>query len=268
MGCCLYYWGSDIWACVLQISRSRLQNGMLFAGFIKLLFRAFAAFTLDAPLEKSDEAYPWLLSNLLPVGVKGLHLLLLRRRLSVPLWHRWWTIFPPFYNGYLSFYLRPKARQSELVHYRALGEFTRCWWRCTCSFTFRIGSRHFINIQNLQVWMSPSCIGNFSCRLLLSEISNPNGAFRRHWVHLCSLLYWKFFCPAFGWMDRINRLLVVLRSYYFLLGNRGQSWNNAPLFMLHYFLQVSCLIFFLHHHCHSDWFLLALVVKGMLTLFI
>lgn len=66
---------------------------MLFAGFIKLLIPllvvipGIAAFALDAPLEKSDEAYPWLLSNLLPVGVKGLHLLLLRQRLSVR-WHR------------------------------------------------------------------------------------------------------------------------------------------------------------------------------------
>lgn len=51
---------------------------MLFAGFIKLLIPllvvipGIAAFALDAPLEKSDEAYPWLLSNLLPVGVKGI----------------------------------------------------------------------------------------------------------------------------------------------------------------------------------------------------
>ncbi len=51
---------------------------MLFAGFIKLLvpllvvIPGIAAFALNAPLEKSDEAYPWLLSNLLPVGVKGI----------------------------------------------------------------------------------------------------------------------------------------------------------------------------------------------------
>ena len=50
---------------------------MLFAGFIKLfipllvVIPGIAAFALDAPLGKSDEAYPWLLGNLLPVGVKG-----------------------------------------------------------------------------------------------------------------------------------------------------------------------------------------------------
>lgn len=92
----LYYWGCNqyiIQRALAAKSVSEAQNGMLFAGFIKLLIPllvvipGIAAFALDAPLEKSDEAYPWLLSNLLPVGVKGLHLLLLRQRLSV-LWHR------------------------------------------------------------------------------------------------------------------------------------------------------------------------------------
>ena len=76
----LYYWGCNqyiIQRALAAKSVSEAQKGMLFAGFIKLLIPllvvipGIAAFALNAPLEKSDEAYPWLLSNLLPVGIKG-----------------------------------------------------------------------------------------------------------------------------------------------------------------------------------------------------
>ena len=76
----LYYWGCNqyiIQRALAAKSVREAQNGMLFAGFIKLfipllvVIPGIAAFALDAPLGKSDEAYPWLLGNLLPVGVKG-----------------------------------------------------------------------------------------------------------------------------------------------------------------------------------------------------
>lgn len=88
----LYYWGCNqyiIQRALAAKSVGEAQNGMLFAGFIKLLvpllvvIPGIAAFALNAPLEKSDEAYPWLLSNLLPVGVKWDAFAALTRPLSV-----------------------------------------------------------------------------------------------------------------------------------------------------------------------------------------
>ncbi len=63
----LYYWGCNqyiIQRALAAKSVREAQNGMLFAGFIKLLIPllvvipGIAAFALNAPLEKSDEAYP------------------------------------------------------------------------------------------------------------------------------------------------------------------------------------------------------------------
>lgn len=54
------------------------QYGVVFAGYLKLLvpllvvIPGIAAFALGAKLTKSDEAYPWLLNNIVPVGVTGL----------------------------------------------------------------------------------------------------------------------------------------------------------------------------------------------------
>ena len=59
-------------------SLKEAQYGVVFAGYLKLLIPllvvvpGIAAFALGADLAKSDEAYPWLLSNIVPVGIKGL----------------------------------------------------------------------------------------------------------------------------------------------------------------------------------------------------
>jgi SSS family solute:Na+ symporter len=77
----LYYWGCNqyiIQRALAAKSVREAQYGMIFAGFIKLLLPlivvvpGIAAFALQAPLDRADEAYPWLLGNLLPPGVKGI----------------------------------------------------------------------------------------------------------------------------------------------------------------------------------------------------
>lgn len=77
----LYYWGCNQYIIQRALAAKNIKEaqwGMAFAGVIKLLIPllvvipGIAAFALDAPLSKPDEAYPWLLGNLLPVGVKGI----------------------------------------------------------------------------------------------------------------------------------------------------------------------------------------------------
>ncbi|MCO6359548.1 sodium/sugar symporter [Roseivirga pacifica] len=54
------------------------QKGLAFAGYLKLLLPiivvipGIAAFVLQADIARYDEAYPWLLGNLVPVGIKGM----------------------------------------------------------------------------------------------------------------------------------------------------------------------------------------------------
>ena len=59
-------------------SISEAQKGLAFAGYLKLLLPlivvipGIAAFVLEADITRYDEAYPWLLGNLVPTGIKGL----------------------------------------------------------------------------------------------------------------------------------------------------------------------------------------------------
>ena len=77
----LYYFGCNQYIIQRALAAKSLreaQKGMAFAGFLKLLLPllvvvpGIAAFVLGADIERSDDAYPWLLGNFIGTGMKGL----------------------------------------------------------------------------------------------------------------------------------------------------------------------------------------------------
>ena len=77
----LYYFGCNQYIIQRALAAKNIreaQRGMAFASFLKLLLPllvvlpGIAAFVLGADIEKPDDAYPWLLSNYVGMGLKGL----------------------------------------------------------------------------------------------------------------------------------------------------------------------------------------------------
>ena len=77
----LFYWGCNqyiIQRALAGKSLEEAQRGLAFAGGLKLLLPlivvipGIVAYGLDAPIEKADQAYPWLLSAYIGPGLKGL----------------------------------------------------------------------------------------------------------------------------------------------------------------------------------------------------
>jgi solute:Na+ symporter, SSS family len=77
----IYYFGANQYIIQKAFGAKNLdeaQKGMLFAGFLKLILPfvvvipGMAAFALSADIARPDEAYPWLLANIVPAGIKGL----------------------------------------------------------------------------------------------------------------------------------------------------------------------------------------------------
>ena len=77
----LYYWGTNQYIIQRSLAAKSLkeaQLGTAFAAFMKLLLPfivvvpGIAAFVLDAPITKPDEAYPWIINNYVIIGFKGL----------------------------------------------------------------------------------------------------------------------------------------------------------------------------------------------------
>ena len=77
----IYYFGANQYIVQKAFGAKSLkeaQRGMMFAGYLKLILPfvvvipGIAAFALSAGIEKPDEAYPWILANIVPAGIKGL----------------------------------------------------------------------------------------------------------------------------------------------------------------------------------------------------
>ena len=77
----IYYFGANQYIIQKAFGAKSLneaQKGMLFAGYLKLILPfvvvipGIVAFALSADIAKPDEAYPWLLENIVPAGIKGL----------------------------------------------------------------------------------------------------------------------------------------------------------------------------------------------------
>ncbi|MCG2716404.1 MAG: sodium/glucose cotransporter, partial [Candidatus Marinimicrobia bacterium] len=76
-----FYWGCNQYITQRALAAKSIkeaQRGLLLGGYLKLLtplivvIPGIVAFALKADIAKSDEAYPWLLSQFVPVGFKGL----------------------------------------------------------------------------------------------------------------------------------------------------------------------------------------------------
>lgn len=77
----LYYFGCNQYIIQRALAGKSLadaQIGLVFAGFLKLILPlivvvpGIVACALDAPIDKPDQAYPWLMHNFIPSGVKGI----------------------------------------------------------------------------------------------------------------------------------------------------------------------------------------------------
>ncbi|MEM6698585.1 MAG: sodium/solute symporter, partial [Bacteroidota bacterium] len=77
----LYYWGLNQYIIQRALAAKNIheaQKGVAFAGFLKLLMPliavlpGIAVFVLGGDIDKPDEAFPWVLKNYVPIGLKGL----------------------------------------------------------------------------------------------------------------------------------------------------------------------------------------------------
>ena len=76
-----FYWGCNQYITQRALAAKNIkeaQRGLMFGGYLKILtplivvIPGIVAFALKADIAKPDEAYPWLLSTFVPVGLKGL----------------------------------------------------------------------------------------------------------------------------------------------------------------------------------------------------
>lgn len=229
----LYYWGCNqyiIQRALAAKSVGEAQNGMLFAGFIKLLvpllvvIPGIAAFALNAPLEKSDEAYPWLLSNLLPVGVKGIAFAALTAAIVSSLASMMNSISTIFTMDIYKSFFRKEAGQHELVKTGRWASFGSLLVAVSIAPMLSGLDQAFQYIQEFTGFISPGALSIFLAGFFYKR-ATANGALAAAFGSFVFSTLMKFFCPGLPWMDRMMIVFFLCCGLIILLGSRKPMEN-------------------------------------------
>lgn len=230
----LYYWGCNqyiIQRALAAKSVREAQTGMVFAGMIKLLIPllvvipGIAAFALNAPIGKSDEAYPWLLSNLLPVGMKGIAFAALTAAIVSSLASMMNSISTIFTMDIYRSFIRPKAGQTELVRIGRWASFISLIIAIIIAPMLSGLDQAFQYIQEFTGFVSPGALAIFLAGFFYRR-ATANGALAAALGSFAFSTLLKLLCPALPWMDRMGIVFLLCCGMIVLLGKRVQANDN------------------------------------------
>ena len=224
----LYYWGCNqyiIQRALAAKSVKEAQTGMLFAGFIKLfipllvVIPGIAAFALEAPLGKSDEAYPWLLDNLLPVGLKGVAFAALTAAIVSSLASMMNSISTIFTMDIYRSYFRKEAGQVELVRVGRWASFLSLLVAVAIAPLLSGLDQAFQYIQEFTGFVSPGALAIFLAGFFYPR-ATANGALAAALGSFVFSTGMKFLFPALPWMDRMGIVFLLCCGLIVVLGSK------------------------------------------------
>ena len=225
----LYYWGCNqyiIQRALAAKSVREAQNGMLFAGFIKLfipllvVIPGIAAFALDAPLTKADEAYPWLLSELLAVGIKGVAFAALTAAIVSSLASMMNSISTIFTMDIYRSFFRKEAGQRELVRTGRWASFVSLVIAMAIAPMLSGLDQAFQYIQEFTGFVSPGALAIFLAGFFYKR-ATANGALAAAVGSFLFSFGLKFLCPELPWMDRMGIVFLMCCALIVVMGKKG-----------------------------------------------
>lgn len=259
----LYYWGCNqyiIQRALAAKSVKEAQYGMLFAGIIKLfipllvVIPGIAAFALNAPLEKSDEAYPWLLTNLLPVGLKGIAFAALTAAIVSSLASMMNSISTIFTMDIYRSYFRKGATEKELVFAGRWASFVSLLIAVLIAPLLSGLDQAFQYIQEFTGFISPGALAIFLTGFFYKR-ATANGALAAAIGTFVFSLLLKILWPELPWLDRMGLVFLLCCGVILLMGKRENSekqdlglspglFRTTPLFNVLSFIVIVILVIF------------------------
>jgi SSS family solute:Na+ symporter len=233
----LYYWGCNqyiIQRALAAKSVNEAQKGMQFAGLLKLLIPiivvipGIAVYAMGVELGKSDEAYPWLLSHLIPSGIKGLTFAALIAAIVSSLASMMNSISTIFTMDIYKPYLEKGASETKLVKVGRLSSFTALLIAIAIVPALTTLDQAFQYIQEFTGFISPGALAIFLTGFFYQKATS-NGALLAAIGTFVFSIIMKFAFPGLPWMDRmlIVFFLCVLTVCITALVERKDTHEQA-----------------------------------------
>ena len=172
-------------------------------------------------MEKSDEAYPWLLSNLLPVGIKGVAFAALTAAIVSSLASMMNSIATIFTMDIYRSYIRPQVGEADLVHVGRWTSFISLVIAVIIAPMLSGLDQAFQYIQEFTGFISPGALAIFLAGFFYRK-ATANGALAAALGTFIFSLLLKFLCPGLPWMDRMGIVFLLCCGLIVMLRNRTQ----------------------------------------------
>ena len=224
----LYYWGCNqyiIQRALAAKSIREAQKGLVFAGFIKILLPlivvipGIVAFVLKAPIGKPDEAYPWLLQNFIPAGIKGLCFAALVAAIVSSLASMMNSISSIFTMDIYKTYINKNASEHNQVSIGRLASVVAIIIAMIIAPLLKNLDQAFQYIQEFTGFVSPGALAIFLMGMFWKR-ATANGALAAAISTFVLSFLLKFFAPTLPFMDRMGivfllcMLIIVVVSYF------------------------------------------------------
>ncbi|MCS3613364.1 sodium:solute symporter family transporter [Salinibacter ruber] len=235
----LFYWGCNqyiIQRALAAKSLKEAQRGLAFAGYLKLLLPlivvvpGIVAFALDAPIQRGDEAYPWLLGEYVGSGFRGLAFAALVAAIISSLasmMNSASTIFTmDLYRNYTS---REDVSERRLVRIGRAVALICIVVAAALAPQLADLDQVFQYIQEYTGFVSPGVLAIFVLGLFWSK-ATPNAALVSAVLSIPLSAAFKFWTPGVAFLNRmlivffISVALIVAIS---LLENEGEDHPKA-----------------------------------------
>ncbi|MDR0845383.1 MAG: sodium/solute symporter [Tannerella sp.] len=191
------------------------QYGLAFAGFLKLLvpllvvIPGIVAYVLHADVSKSDEAYPWLLNNIIPPGVTGLAFAALVAAVVSSLSsiiNSTSTIFTmDIYKGYI----KPEATNKDLVRVGRIVAFVALLIATLIAPKFASFDQVYPLIQEFTGFIYPGVFLIFFLGVFWRQATS-NAALWTAILTLPVAFVFKFVAPDMPFIVRIGYVFIIL----------------------------------------------------------
>ena len=213
----LYYWGCNqyiIQRALAAKSVYEAQKGMQFAAFLKLLLPlivvipGIAVYAMGVELSKADEAYPWLLSHLIPTGIKGLAFAALIAAIVSSVATMMNSISTIFTMDIYKPHFEKGATERKLVTVGRLSSFVALVIAVVITPMLTTLDQAFQYIQEFTGFISPGALAIFLAGFFYRKASS-NGALLAAIGTFVFSIVMKLAFPALPWMDRMLIVFVL-----------------------------------------------------------
>ncbi len=219
----IYYWGCNqfiIQRALAAKSVTEAQKGMQFAAILKLLvplivvIPGIAVYAMGVKLGKSDEAYPYLLSNIIPNGIRGLSFAALTAAIIGALASMMNSISTIFTLDFYKPYLQKRTKKDESVSENKLVLVGRISGFVAMTIAIIIApllsniDQAFQYIQEFTGFISPGALSIFLAGFFYKK-ATANGALLAAIGTFVFSTIMKFAFPDLPWMDRMLIVFIL-----------------------------------------------------------